>query len=1361
MIINMTIIQHKRGTSSNWTLLDPVLSVAEIGYETDTARFKIGDGTSTWSALSYFSATGAGSGTLSSVGLAVPTGLTVSNSPLTADGTITIAYDTGYSIPLDSSQTNWDTAYGWGDHASAGYITTTGNNTFTGTQTLAPSTASETPLIAKGFTAQSANLQEWQNVGGSVLASISSGGAFSTTSNIESSGYGVFGTTASSSYQLLVATTSASRVGLGVRGTISQTGDLQQWQNNLSNVLAKVDASGNITGASFVKTGGASTEFLKADGSVDTNTYLTATTNSAITITNNTSSTNTTTGALKVTGGVGIQENLNVGGNLTVTGDFTILGTGTTTTINSTVVTIDDPIFVLGGDTAPGSDDNKDRGIAFRWHNGSTAKIGFFGFDDSAQQFTFIPDATITSEVISGTAGIIAANLNGVAASANELSTPRYIWGQTFDGTDNVSGSLTDVGDITSSDAIFSIGTTSVSTVTGNRIAVTGGTTSNTIGSGGYISLTGGSATASTGENFGGDVDIAGGASTLSASGTGGSVSILGGNGATKGSISIGTSNTSAITIGASGITTTVAGTLSASLNALTISSPLSGTSYNGSSAVSIGLSTGYGDTQNPYGTKSQYYVLAGPVTPTPGQPTFRALVSGDIPNLSSIYLPLTGGTLSGNVQIQTAGTAALSIGRVDGTSSTPYIDFNSGATAIDYDSRIIASGGTGTSGQGNLAFYAGASTFTGNATVTGDLTVTGGDVTLGAAGTATTIKTLATTGASSGSLTISTGNTTSAGTSGNISIDVGNGATGDGSISIGDTYASAITIGKTGTTTTINGTLSAAISAAGLTGTIPDTVLGNSTVYIGTTAVALNRTSANLALTGITSLTGGTGTTSLLIESADTSGVASGSVLVTSGEATSATAGTVKVDTGSNGVPGSGGANVSIGTTNASSVTIGRSGITTTIQGTLSATVSNATNAASSDTVKTVATASNASFYPTFVDANNGTATSETVYTDAGLVYNPSSNTLTIGGNLVVGGVSIQVEGATDNSFETLLTVTDPTADRTITFPDADGTVALTSGVVTSVTGTSPVNSSGGTTPAISLASGYGDTQNPYGSKTTNYVLAGPAGGPSASPSFRALVAADIPSLSGTYLALGGGTMTGAITLRSGSNTAGTAPLYFSSSTNLLSTAVAGAMEYNNRALYFTPDISQGRALVSTPFYKMISSDTTVQFNVAPGVATTYSAFGTNGISLDTGSSYEVEMLLMLQASAASNSSTLIITPGSPSSAATPSASQFYYDYSDSTTVISSATATSGVLRTGTTTFPSLNTITIATGTTRYVKAFMKGIVRVGTGGNFTIRLAFAPTSPGTVTGNVYAGSYLKITPLGIEGATDIGTWA
>jgi len=97
-----------------------------------------------------------------------------------------------------------------------------------------------------------------------------------------------------------------------------------------------------------------------------------------------------------------------------------------------------------------------------------------------------------------------------------------------------------------------------------------------------------------------------------------------------------------------------------------------------------------------------------------------------------------------------------------------------------------------------------------------------------------------------------------------------------------------------------------------------------------------------------------------------------------------------------------------------------------------------------------------------------------------------------------------------------------------TYTLPSADGTngqvlstngsgvlswATAGAGTVTSVTGTSPVASSGGTTPAISLSANYGDTLNPYNSKTANYVLAAPNGSAGV-PTFRALVAADVPTL-------------------------------------------------------------------------------------------------------------------------------------------------------------------------------------------------------------------------------------------------------
>ena len=45
----------------------------------------------------------------------------------------------------------------------------------------------------------------------------------------------------------------------------------------------------------------------------------------------------------------------------------------------------------------------------------------------------------------------------------------------------------------------------------------------------------------------------------------------------------------------------------------------------------------------------------------------------------------------------------------------------------------------------------------------------------------------------------------------------------------------------------------------------------------------------------------------------------------------------------------------------------------------------------------------------------------------------------------------SVVFEGSTADAFETTLTVTDPTADRTITLPNSSGTVALTSDIVPS----------------------------------------------------------------------------------------------------------------------------------------------------------------------------------------------------------------------------------------------------------------------------------------------------------------------
>ena len=55
------------------------------------------------------------------------------------------------------------------------------------------------------------------------------------------------------------------------------------------------------------------------------------------------------------------------------------------------------------------------------------------------------------------------------------------------------------------------------------------------------------------------------------------------------------------------------------------------------------------------------------------------------------------------------------------------------------------------------------------------------------------------------------------------------------------------------------------------------------------------------------------------------------------------------------------------------------------------------ATSATASDTVKTVTDGTNANFFLTFVSDNNGSATAEAIKTDAGLQYNPSTDTLSV----------------------------------------------------------------------------------------------------------------------------------------------------------------------------------------------------------------------------------------------------------------------------------------------------------------------------------------------------------------------------
>lgn len=93
----VTQIQIRRGTAAQWTSTNPTLASGEQGFETDTNKMKIGDGTTAWNSLAY-AITGA-VGTVTSV----TAGTGLSGGTITSTGTIAI--DTATTADLTTAQT--------------------------------------------------------------------------------------------------------------------------------------------------------------------------------------------------------------------------------------------------------------------------------------------------------------------------------------------------------------------------------------------------------------------------------------------------------------------------------------------------------------------------------------------------------------------------------------------------------------------------------------------------------------------------------------------------------------------------------------------------------------------------------------------------------------------------------------------------------------------------------------------------------------------------------------------------------------------------------------------------------------------------------------------------------------------------------------------------------------------------------------------------------------------------------------------------------------------------------------------------------------------------------------------------------
>ena len=332
--------------------------------------------------------------------------------------------------------------------------------------------------------------------------------------------------------------------------------------------------------------------------------------------------------------------------------------------------------------------------------------------------------------------------------------------------------------------------------------------------------------------------------------------------------------------------------------NALTIGTGLSGTSYNGSAAVTIAI-------DSTVATLTGTQTLTGK-TISGALNTLTNIGNGSLTNSSisingsaislggSISgLALTTGTLAQFASTTSAqllsvisdetGTGSL----VFGTSPTISTSLITGSTSFDLiNTNALTVNFAKAATVLSIGATTGTTTINNNVVISGNLTVNGTtetinstivqvadiNITLGATASPTDAT------ADGGGFTLKGTidktfnwvNATSAWTSSeNLNLATGktyfiNGT----SVLSGTTLGSGVTASSltavgtitTGTWSGLFGAVSGAnltsLTAGNLTGTISSTVLGNSTVYIGTTAVALNRASANLALTGILSET-------------------------------------------------------------------------------------------------------------------------------------------------------------------------------------------------------------------------------------------------------------------------------------------------------------------------------------------------------------------------------------------------------------------------------------------------------------------------------------------------------------------------
>lgn len=122
-------IKVRRSSSTAWTNANPVLASGEIGFETNTGKFKIGDGETTWALLYYFkNANDTTLDDMSEVAIAAP----AADQSLVYDGTVWVNKATTYVHTQSSASSSWTVTHNLGYYPGGVSIIDSGENVVIG-----------------------------------------------------------------------------------------------------------------------------------------------------------------------------------------------------------------------------------------------------------------------------------------------------------------------------------------------------------------------------------------------------------------------------------------------------------------------------------------------------------------------------------------------------------------------------------------------------------------------------------------------------------------------------------------------------------------------------------------------------------------------------------------------------------------------------------------------------------------------------------------------------------------------------------------------------------------------------------------------------------------------------------------------------------------------------------------------------------------------------------------------------------------------------------------------------------------------------------------------------------------------------